>query len=190
LALAAGLLTGPAAAQVIMPTFYVGADFQHTRVSYSDIAPGLNGGDFFSEALSGGHFHAGARISPMFGAEVGYLWIPEHEKSLSGGTSSIDVNGVTLDALFYMPMDATGAFELVGLGGASRLTATAKLNGPAFGNIVDEDSEWGWRAGGGAQFRISRNVNVRGLVLYQSADFEGDVESSVQLSIGVNFLFP
>jgi hypothetical protein len=173
-----------------MPVFYAGADFQHTGVRYTDIAPGVNGSDFFSDSLSGGHFHAGARFTPMLGVEAGYLWIPEHKKSLSGGESSIDVNGITMDAMFYFPMDARGAFELVGLGGASYLTATAKLSGPAFGNIVDEDSEWGWRAGGGAQFRIADNVNIRGLAVYQSADFEGDTEDAWQLSIGLNFLFP
>jgi len=190
--LAAALFSAPAAAQGILPAFYAGADFQHTMVSYADIpGTGLNGSDFFSDSLSGGHFHIGARFAPMFGAEVGYLWIPEHEKDLSGGTSTIDVHGVTFDGMIYAPLGMPNSFELVGLGGISYLTATAVLSGPGFGGTSsDEDSEWGWRVGGGGQFQVSSNVNVRGLIIYQSADFDGDVDDAFQFSLGVNFLFP
>jgi hypothetical protein len=187
-----------ATAQVagLRPAIYAGVDYQYTSVTWEDIElptvppTSINGSELFADSFSGAHLHVGARLTSLFGLELGYMWLPEQDKAIGGGNnSSLRVHGVTLDGHVYFPMDPMGSFELIGLIGGAFLEGTAKLNGPSFGNIVDVDPDWSWRAGGGAQYRINPNLNVRGLVTYQSARFDGEVDHAINVNIGLNYLF-
>ena len=193
----AALLASSAAAaqQPGMPArVYVGADYQHTSVSWGDLhlpttpPTTISGSELFAESFSGAHLHAGTRFGRNFGVELGYMWLPAHEKSLGGGNaSSVKVHGVTLDGLAYLPVGATGAFELVGLAGGAWLEGTVTLNGPSFGNVRDVDPDWNWRLGGGAQYALTPQLSLRALVIYQAAKFDGDVDHATNVNVGLNY---
>ena len=182
-----------ARAQDLAPRIYVGADYQHTTVSWEDIhlpttpPSTINGGDLFAESFSGAHLHVGARFGRNFGIELGYMWLPAAEKALGGGNeTSLKVQGVTLDALAYLPL-GMGAFELVGLAGGAFLEGTARLNGPNFGNVRDVDPDWNWRLGGGAQYHLTPRLALRALVTYEAAHFDGEVDHATNINVGLNF---
>jgi hypothetical protein len=180
----------------LRPSIYVGADYQNTTVTWNDFTlpttppTVINGSQLFAESYHGAHLHAGARFGANLGLELGYMWLPAAKKTIGGGNnSSLKVQGVTLDGMAYLPLDAAGRFELVGLVGGAWLEGTAKLNGPSFGNNVSVDPDWNWRAGGGAQYRWSANVNIRALVSYEAARFDGEVDHALNVNAGLNFLF-
>jgi opacity protein-like surface antigen len=180
----------------LQPSLYAGVDYQHSSIVWEDFhlpttpPTTINGGDLFAESFSGAHVHIGSRFGSNFGVELGYVWLPAVEKTIGGGNmSSLKVQGVTLDAMGYLPIDAMGRFEVIGLIGGAWLEGTAKLNGPSFGTNTDVDPDWSWRGGGGAQYRLSTNVNIRGLVIYQAARFDGEVDHALNVNVGLNFLF-
>jgi hypothetical protein len=189
------LASGPSAAQPFLRGSYAGADLVFTHVDYGTINLGagpIDAGTVFANDLWSGNVHVGMRLSDLFGIEAGYLWIPEADRAIFGGnTSSVRVQGATLDGHVYLALDAARRFEAIGLIGASWLEAEAHLNGPSFGpGVIDKQAEWSWRIGGGAQFWLSEYVSMRGLVVYQSADLNGEVDSALSTHVGVNLHLP
>jgi opacity protein-like surface antigen len=195
----ASLLSSAALAQPtpgLRPSLYAGVDYQHSTIVWEDFhlpttpPTTINGSELFADSFSGAHVHVGGRFGANFGVELGYMWLPKVEKNIGGGNmSSLKVQGVTLDAMGYLPIDGMGRFEVIGLVGGAWLEGTAKLNGPSFGTNTDVDPDWNWRAGGGAQYRLSENINLRGLVTYEAARFDGEVDHALNVNVGLNFLF-
>ena len=197
-----GLLAGSAllagstaaAAQTLPARVYVGADYQHTSVSWEELhlptvpPTTIDGSDLFEDSFSGAHLHIGTRFGRNFGVELGYMWLAAGEKSLGGGNqTSLQVHGVTLDGLAYLRLGSAGTFELVGLAGGAWLEGTAKLNGPSFGDVRDVDPDWNWRLGGGAQYALTPKISLRGLVTYEAAKFDGEVDHATSVNVGINY---
>lgn len=172
---------------------YVGADYQYTAVSYNGIAgTSFNYGDGFANSFNGGDFHIGARVHQYLGFEGGYFDNASSKKSGILGTtasSSIKFDGWTIDALGYLPLGASKKFELIGTAGVAFTSASgsATINGTRY--ALGSSSETEGRIGGGAEYWLTDNLNVRGLVRYQSADFNGIVNDAVVSSLGVNWQF-
>jgi opacity protein-like surface antigen len=64
---------------------------------------------------------------------------------------------------------------LIGTAGVSWTKATLKLNGTLYGvtgSISDSQSEFGLRAGAGAQYSFTDQVSLRALARYQSMSFD------------------
>jgi hypothetical protein len=188
---AAALAAEPSAAQPFLRGSYAGADLVYTHINYGTINLGAGPVDaetIFDNDVWHGNVHLGTRLSDLFAIEAGYFWIPAQDKAIfSGNASSVQVRGVTLDGHVFMALDPQRRFEVMGLLGGSWLEAEAHLNGPSFGpGVIDKQSEWGWRIGGGLQFWLNEFVSMRGLVVYQSADFKGEAEGAIATSIGVD----
>lgn len=104
-------------------------------------------------------------------------------------STDVKLSGFTLDALGYVPVDEQEAFNLIGTAGVSYLKAEASLTEPGVGTEGFDESEFGFRVGGGAQYNVTDAVNLRGLVRYQTADFEGAVDNIWMYSVGLNYAF-
>lgn len=181
---------------------YVGIDLQHQAVDYnSDIDLGggmlLDGNSVLEDGLNGINIHVGNRFNKYFGGELGYFRTQNESKSIAAGDSvgnglvaatdfktDVQLQGITLDALGYLPLGASERFELIGTAGVSWIKAEAKLDG-----VSDDSSELGYRVGAGAQFNVTEKVNLRGLVRYQSADFDGIADDAYTYSVGMNYSF-
>ncbi len=206
LGLAALMIAVPASttvmAQEFKPEFapYVGFDLMHYNVSYSD------GGDqYLEDGLNGLNIHVGNRFSKYFGAELGYARTRDEDKDIAAGTTivpglfttgagktKVQLQSITLDAMGYLPLDQEERFELIGTAGISWTKADLNLNVPtniAAVNLSDDDSEFSFRVGAGAQFNITDNVSVRGLARYQKADFDDMADRAWVYSAGLNFSF-
>jgi hypothetical protein len=173
---------------------YVGADYQYTGVNYEeDIAgTGINGDDIANDSLHGVNLHVGARVHKHLGFEAGYLWSDEADKNNVLGTginTKTSVKGFTFDALGYLPVDDAGRLELIGTVGISHLKGEVEASAPGLATGSVDDTETKPRFGGGAQYWLTDHLNVRGLVRYQSADFDGTVKDAVTANLGLNFQF-
>lgn len=188
-------ITTPAAAQesfAFQP--YIGFDLQHTRMSYDNYDDGVfafNWDEGIADNLNGANIHVGARVHEHIGVELGYFRTQEKSKSfelLPGVQDSSDVqlSGLTLDALAYLPV--TERVDLIATAGVSRIKAEldGTIGGVAFS---DDESEFGFRAGAGAQVGLTDRLNLRGLVRYQQADFDDVADHALTYSAGLNYGF-
>lgn len=171
---------------------YAGADYQYTNINYSDNiqGTGINGSDILAESLHGANIHAGARIHKNLGFEVGYTWTGDASKDNVLGTGSntkVNLSGGNFDALAYLPVDDKGHFELIATAGVTYLKADVTANGV----LASSDSQWETkgRIGGGAQYWVTDNANIRALVRYQGADFDGVVDNAIIANVGLNLQF-
>lgn len=182
-------LSSPAIASDFFFKPYVGADYDYIHPDYQSQS-GISGNDIASDSLNGGDIHIGARIHKYAGLEASYLWTASSDKNNILGTginTSVDVKGFALDAMGYIPIDEGSKFELIGTAGISRLTSGLKLTGATVAS--NHESEIKGRIGGGAQYWLTDNLNARGIVRYQGADFSGSLNNAVIASIGLNWQF-
>ena len=162
---------------------YVGGDYQYTHIDYSD-----GNSDVLDKNLNGGDVHIGARVNQYLGFEAGYedtAYSTKDNVLGSGFNTKIKLQGYTLDALGYLPVTDDKKLELIGTAGVTRLEA--KLDIPGIGNGNEWETKG--RVGGGAQYWVSDNLNVRGLVRYQGADFDDTANNAIVGTIGVNYQF-
>lgn len=169
---------------------YGGIDYEHVGVGYKDV-PGtsVNYGELLADSLNGANFHVGARVNKYLGFEGGYSWTADADKNNVRGTglnTDTHVAGWNADALGYLPL-GNEKFEMIGTMGVSLLTASLNLNGAASGSGNVE--EFGFRAGGGAEYWITDHINGRVLLRYQTADFHGIADDAYNLTAGINYQF-
>lgn len=197
----------PAQAQEITMKPYVGIDLMRTSLSYNESynAGGgivLNGESLLDDSLNGFNIHVGNRFHKNFGVELGYFRTSEGKKNIAAGatvgpgvvaavpfTSKVKLSGFTLDALGYLPVDDQNRFELIGTAGLAWSKGEVELSVPGIGAAGNDESEFGFRLGGGAQFNFTDNVGIRGLARYQQADFEDVVDREWVYSVGLNYSF-
>lgn len=186
---------------------YVGVDLQRTIVDYNndyDIGGGLalNGNTILEDGLNGFNVHVGNRFHKNFGAELGYFRTFSESKSTSAGESvgpgtvagsdfstKVKLQGITLDALGYLPLGASEKFEVIGTAGISWIDGEIESTVPGVGTASTDENEFGFRIGGGAQYSFTENVSIRGLARYQTADFSDVAEDAITLSVGLNYSF-
>lgn len=171
---------------------YGGLDYQYVGINFHAI-PGstLSYDDVASSNLHGFHVHVGARVHKYAGIEAGYLWTGNGTKENvlgSGVTTKIHVRGFTFDGMGYLPVGQRQALDLIGTIGLSVLSGKAEASVPGISSSVDE-TEVGFRAGGGFQIWLTDHINTRAIVRYQTADFKGTVDSAVLANIGLNYQF-
>lgn len=171
---------------------YIGADYQYTDVNFTNISgTPYNYGDVFADSFSGGDVHIGARVHKNLGFELGYSdTLSESKSNILGSTasSSSRIDAWTLDAMGYLPLGASQKFELIGDLGMARTNATGSVT--ISGTRYSESGfEYRPRAGVGAQYWLTDNLNVRGLVYYQDASFHSTVNDAIVGSLGVNWQF-
>lgn len=197
-------LTTSAQAQEFKP--YVGFDLQRSLYTYNDNidlggGAALNGNTVLNDGLNGFNVHVGNRFTKYLGAEFGGFYNREANKSIANGTivgpgptvaggdfsTSVRTYGLTLDGLGYLPLN--DKFDLIGTAGVTWTKAEAKIVVPGVGTGSDSTSELGLRGGAGAQVNLTDKISVRGLVRYQTADFDDVAEHAWTYSLGLNYGF-
>lgn len=165
---------------------YAGAAYDYMHASYKQ------GGDQIAEnSLNGFDIHIGARLHRYFGVEAAYLQTEHAGKSNVlglGVNTTVQFKGGTFDIMGYLPVTDNGKLELVGTAGLSVLKGNLQLKG-AGGHISLSESETKPRIGAGAQYWLTGNLNARGLVRYQAADYSNSVNNAIITSLGLNWQF-
>lgn len=179
-----GLISVDAYANELYFKPYAGADYDEYNVSYTS-----GNGGVFSNNLNGGDIHVGARLHKYIGVEASYFDTAHSNKSNVLGlgiNTSAKVDGWALDAMGYLPLE-NPKFELIGTAGIAR--TSAKGTASAISSIALSDNETKPRIGIGAQYWITNNLNVRGLMRYQDADFKGTADNIIVSTLGLNWQF-
>ena len=184
---------------------YIGFDLQLTSLEYTDnfnLGGGLalDGDAILEDQFYGGKIHVGIRPSKRLGLELGYFRTLEEDKDIAAGTlvgpgtvaatafsTDFLLQGITLDAMSYWPLGSEERFELIGSAGVSWTIADFALNVPGSTRSEVDESEFGLRAGLGAQAHINDRLNIRGLAQYQTADFDGLIDNMWVYSLGMNY---
>lgn len=157
---------------------YVGASYQYTHIDYGNDNKGLAANN-----LNGADIHAGLNIGKNFGVEAGYnqsLNSTKHNVMGTGLDTKISLGGFTFDALGYLPV--TNKIDLIGTAGVALIRERDEVVG------VATDTSWKTkgRIGGGAQYALTDNSNVRLLVRYQ--DYS-DGDNGILTNLGFNYKF-
>jgi len=187
---------------------YMGIDLQRFEVDYNNnysIGGGLalDGSAILEDSLDSFNIHGGNRFHKRFGLELGYFRTKEEGRNIPAGSiigpglpptavsfsTDVRIQGVTLDALGYFPVGKEERVELIGTAGLSWMNAEVTGTVPGVGSANADESEVGFRAGGGAQVNLTDKVNLRGLVRYQSMDFDNVADSAWIYSVGLNYNF-
>lgn len=171
---------------------YVGADYQYSKYGNEDFG-GAKSDDIIDTSLHGANIHVGARVHKNLGFELGYAQSQTGEKQNAAvvvaglgtfpiGKTEVQTKAFVADVLGYYSI--TPKTELIGTFGVSYTKAELS----ALGLSVDE-KEWKPRIGTGAQYWFTDNLNARGLVRYQGANFDDSVDNAVTASLGLNYQF-
>lgn len=170
---------------------YIGVDYEYTSASYNNIgASNVSYGDIFSNSFNGGDIHVGARVHQYLGFEASYFDTANSNKSnvlgSSIGTSS-KYDGWSIDAMGYLPVDQAKKFELIATTGYANIAAkgSATISGTTYNSNENDNA---WRIGGGAQYWVTDNLNIRGLVRYETLNGTA-INDAVLADIGVNWQF-
>lgn len=199
--LATSALSSAAFAEGLKFNPYVGVDVQRSVYSYKseDLGGGLTveGDKIVEDGLNGANIHIGNQFNKYFGAELGYFRSLNEGKNIAAGDdlgngviaaadfkTNIKTQGFTLDALGYLPIDQAEKFSLIGTAGVTWTKADIEIAG-----VSADESELGFRTGAGAQYKLADNLNVRGLVRYQTADFDDSADRAWVYSAGLNYGF-
>ena len=154
---------------------YVGADYEYSNVNYSS-----GNGGIFARSLNGGDVHVGARVHKYLGFEASYFDTAKSDKNNVLGlgiNTTVKLQGEAFDVMGYIPV--APKLELIGTVGVAH--TQAKGTASAVGAITVSASENKGRFGGGAQYWIDDNLNVRGLLRYQDADFKNTTNGVTML---------
>lgn len=187
---------------------YIGIDYQRTTLDYNSNYTKFGGGTsvdgnvILEDALNGFNVHAGIRPHKHVGFELGYFYNIEESKSIANGstvgtgtvatanfTTDVTTQGLTFDALGYLPIDKQERFELIGTAGLSITNAEVTFNVPGVGAGSADETEVGFRAGLGGQINVNENLNFRAIGRYQTADFEDVADDSMVYTVGLNYKF-
>ena len=149
--------------------------------------------------------YVGLRVNNSLGFEFGYSGLK--------GTTDVDVTykdignsdvttkvnttvefrSLSLDIMGYLPLDKEENVELIGSLGAIRTSGTVEVD--KFTNLLGtnkliDQSEINPRFGVGAQFKIfGSNARMRTMLRSQKSDFDGLLNRTVSLSVGLNYTF-
>ncbi len=203
---ALAVLSAPAFADDLVITPYAGIDLGRSMYSYNESydfdGDSLNGESLLNDGLNNINLHVGTRIGKYFGAEVGYFRSSEGKKNIETGdvvgdglvaasdfSTKIKTHGFSLDGLGYIPLTDDARAELIGTAGVTWTKANIEMTVPGVGTAGDNQSELGFRIGGGAQYYLTHNISARGLVRYQTVDFDDVADRAWTYSLGVNYSF-
>lgn len=166
---------------------YVGLDYQNTYINYK--------GDydhFYETDLNGGNIHVGARVHKYLGFEGGYSDTLQARKDVNDSSLQYNTKSQmkqwTLDAMGYLPVDAAQKVELIATAGVAVSKFTAQLNF-AGAPVTGSDTSNVFRVGGGAQYWLTKNVNARVLVRYQTSSHDSGIDDAIVTTAGLNLSF-
>lgn len=194
------LLPATAQAQSVVFKPYVGFDIQRTNYAYNSNYDldglSVDGDLVLEDGLNGLNIHVGNRFHENFGAEIGYFRTRQESKDIAAGdvvgdgtvaaadfSTDTQVQGFTLDALGYLPV--YDGVELIGTAGATWTKIEVEVTDS---DDIDE-SELGFRAGGGIQYTFTEAISARALARYQTADFDDIADRAWTYSLGLNYSF-
>jgi opacity protein-like surface antigen len=175
------------------PVYYGGVEYMYTTNSV-DNEPKVNGKRLYAQNFNGANVFGGARFGKYFGVELGFNATQAKKQTINTTVSGITFRDsstqyytASADLMGYLPLGKSGV-ELLGLVGVGNTWATGEVTS-SVGNADIDDSAFGLRYGGGAQYIINEKLAVRGLARRTEYDSDGATQAANQFSLGAHYLF-
>ena len=163
---------------------YVGAGYSYADAGYK--------GNFDTLAETkhhAGFIAAGIRPNRYWGAETFYQLSAHADKSALNHLVKTETSfqAFGLDALGYLPVH--DKVDLIGSAGVGYYRFKADYS--RFVSGSDTENNFGWRLGIGAQYHVTDNLSLRGMVRYVDINDSGNdaVDDLTDISIGVYYHF-
>lgn len=168
---------------------YIGAELGSASVNYDSVA-GLDASSFYADSFTLATLHGGLELNERLALEAGYTRTDEKNQSFDFGGG---VDGTTQTQFSTIHIDAIGKLPVTKKVKALASLGLAHINVDSSGvvsgtDFSDDDSDFGWRLGAGAQYKLSEKVDVRGMLRYMGTNLEG-VEHTLEYAVGVNYKF-
>ncbi len=172
---------------------YAGIELQHTVVDFAS-SEGIDFDDVYENNFNGGALYLGARVHKNLGLELGYSRTKEESKNDVLGTginTKLQLQSLTFDVLGYCPVEQVENLELIGSVGLARTKAKASIDAKAIGfsSARGDETETKLRLGLGAQYQVAEDLNFRGMLRWQDADFDDSAKNAYVLGLGLNYSF-
>lgn len=141
-----------------------------------------------AEGLREANVYAGARVFKYFGGEIGAARTFGSERELWSSGTMVRTYDVTLDAMGYVPLDSDGRVELIGAAGFAYRQMKGRTETALSPSGQDAMDTLGLRFGGGAQYNLSDELNLRGMARYSAADTV-TASSDVSYTVALSYMF-
>ena len=159
---------------------YLGADYTYTHFNYKDTLSSIT-----AENYNGYEPYIGYQFNKNMAFELGYSGMLSESKN--SGPVSVDTKFWSFYGDLVGKYPINRSLSLLGSIGYERLTVDNNINSSFGGSSVSKDTNAG-RLGLGAEWMVTPNVGLRGVVRYVVPDFNG-VDNYVQGSVGINYHF-
>ena len=153
---------------------YVGAQYNLTSVASQSPDVDMHSYSVF----------VGTEYNRFFGTEVFYQNSNKWHKIVKGTKVKADFAAYGLDGYAYLPLGCDRVFSLLGTADIANYDFDFD-NGEGKGS----DNGLGYRLGAGAQYNITNNIAVRGIVRYIWADKLDGLDHFMEYSLGLKYTF-
>lgn len=160
-----------------MKQFYVGGDIGYNKIDYDSTLNPLA-----EDSLPVLNVYMGYNIDEYYAIEFGGFMTKEEDRTVASVKTKAEEYGVFVDAVgrYDLKYDFT-ALGTVGLQYSKLKAKNSTLN--------FSENELAPRLGAGLEYKVSDNMKVRGMARYVFSDYDGEVDNTVQYTIGMNYAF-
>ena len=162
---------------------YVGVSYNYSDVNSKGI------GGAYNPNFNSGTISLGTSYNKYFGTEIFYQISDNYGKDFEDGKLGSNFQAYGIDLYGYLPMGCDQVFSLLGTAGVAEYQFKHKISVPGFERDTTKDRGLGWRAGLGAQYSISHNVDVRAVARYVNFNKLEAMDHMMEYSIGLKYNF-
>ena len=162
---------------------YVGISYNYSDTNTKGIG-GVYNPDFNSGTVS-----LGTSFNKYFGTELFYQMSDNYAKSNVNGKLGSRFQAYGLDLYGYLPLGCDQVFSLLGTAGVAEYQFKNKDLANGLNRETNKDKGIGWRAGLGAQYSISNNVDIRAIARYVNFNKLEAMDHMMEYTIGLKYNF-
>ena len=162
---------------------YVGVSYNYSDVNSKGI------GGAYNPNFNSGTISLGTSYNKYFGTEIFYQISDNYGKDLEGGKLGSNFQAYGIDLYGYLPMGCDQVFSLLGTAGVAEYQFKHKVSLPGVERDTNKDNGLGWRAGLGAQYSISNNVDIRAIARYVNFNKLEAMDHMMEYTIGLKYNF-
>lgn len=164
---------------------YIGLEYQNINTNFESVRE-LEYNKVYADNYHAIAPYVGARIGNHLGFELGYSKsFDSKDVTLVGNQYThvrTNLSSITLDSMFYMPVNESKTIELIGSTGIG--IYQVELEGAG---VDDVETNAGFRLGGGLQHSYG-NLTIRTMVRYNAIN-SPIIEDATSYNVGVGYSF-
>lgn len=182
--------------------YYIGMEYNFVNTSLEDVndplfASNASYDTIYEDSHKAITPYVGVRFNDNWGLELGYTagfsadknnaFVDDADGNTITGTTESKINSLFLDANGYLNLNDKS--ELIGSLGISRDTVKSSITIDGLPGVLKSDeSDLGFRIGGGVQHAITEKLNARAMIRYHHVDND-IIDTVFSYNLGFNYSF-